>query len=81
MGRLPQKLTPDLIPPSFRASSRKQSLKSGTGTGSIVGSGPNTGANSPIIESELVMSPGGTTFEDKRKENFDKGKMYYNQMK
>ncbi|XP_021964596.1 intersectin-2 isoform X1 [Folsomia candida] len=73
-GRLPTKLTPDLIPPSFRTGSRKQSLKGGTGTGgSLVGSGPNTGTNSPIVECELVMSPGGTTFEDKRKENFDKG--------
>ncbi len=63
MGRLPQKLTPDLIPPSFRVGSRKQSLKSGTGTGSIIGSGPNTGSNSPIVESELVMSPGILFYE------------------
>ncbi|ODM95300.1 Intersectin-2 [Orchesella cincta] len=63
-GRLPPKLTPELIPPSFRVGSRKQSIKSVPG--SNVASGQNTGANTPVLDAD-PLSP------YKRKENFDKG--------
>jgi len=97
---LPPKLPADLIPPSFRTGSRKQSIKSGPG--SIVLSGHNTGSNTPTsLDPEPLLSPGnpkpllgfllllinrsrtdfsldfvfkgGTSFEDKRKMNYDKG--------
>lgn len=73
-GRLPPKLTPELIPPSFRTGSRKQSIKSIPG--SAIASGHNTGSNTPVVDvGDLVLSPSGSisSFEDKRKENFDKG--------
>jgi len=58
-GKLPTSLPADLIPPSYRVGSRKQSLISksvgGSLTGSISGSGPTT----PILDPDKVLSPTG----------------------
>lgn len=67
---IPAKLPPDLIPPSFRKpASRHGSIPSATN--SRHGSVSSQGAP-PIVESDFTHYS-QTSFEDKRKENFDKG--------
>lgn len=69
---VPAKLPPELVPPSFRKSvSRHGSIASGPT--SRHGSVSSQGANAPNIDVDIAHNYNQTTFEDKRKENFDKG--------
>lgn len=75
---LPQKLPPELIPPSFRkTTSRHASIVSATGTGSRHGSvssqGGLSGTTSDVDIAGSLHNYNQTSFEDKRKENYDKG--------
>lgn len=68
---IPAKLPPELVPPSFRKSvSRHGSIASGPT--SRHGSVSSQGGNAANVDIDL-HSYNQTTFEDKRKENFDKG--------
>lgn len=70
---VPTKLPPDLVPPSFRKSaSRHGSIASGPTSrhGSVSSQGQGQGRAPPIADVDLYSQ---TSFEDKRKENFDKG--------
>lgn len=74
---LPQKLPPELIPPSFRkVTSRHASIVS-AGTGSRHGSVSSQGGLSATTSDADIAGSmhlyNQTSFEDKRKENFDKG--------
>lgn len=78
--KLPASLPPDLIPPSFRM--KRSSLTSGSPaitSNTIASSGASTVTN---ISAELIIGDAKeeelkkammTTFEDKRRENFEKG--------
>lgn len=68
---IPAKLPPELIPPSFRKTvSRHGSIASGPT--SRHGSVSSQGGNAANVDIDL-HNYNQTTFEDKRKENFDKG--------
>ncbi|XP_052894252.1 intersectin-1 [Anopheles moucheti] len=68
--KVPTTLPPDLVPPSFR----KASSRHGSVVGSRHGSVSSQGApvHAPVELDPLSGLP-QTSFEDKRKENFDKG--------
>lgn len=69
---IPVKLPPELIPPSFRKSvSRHGSIASGPT--SRHGSVSSQGGNAVNADIDLMHNYHQTSFEDKRKENFDKG--------
>lgn len=73
---IPQKLPPDLMPPSFRkTTSRHGSITSATN--SRHGSVSSQGAASVVADSDVAAAQAHLTyqnsFEDKRKENYDKG--------
>lgn len=75
---IPAKIPPELIPPSFRKPpSRHGSVSSGVGSvsNSRHGSVSSQGAGGPAggDGDPSAGLPGQTSFEDKRKENFDKG--------
>lgn len=73
--KLPDVLPPVLIPPTFRRTS-----VSGGGTALLMSPGGNsnndphysTATSPPPLDETKVTSP--VSFEDKRKENFDKGR-------
>lgn len=69
---IPAKLPPELVPPSFRKTvSRHGSIASGPT--SRHGSVSSQGGNAANVDIDLAHNYNQTTFEDKRKENFDKG--------
>lgn len=69
---IPAKLPPELVPPSYRKSvSRHGSIASGPT--SRHGSVSSQGGNAVNVDIDLMHGYNQTTFEDKRKENFDKG--------
>lgn len=69
---IPAKLPPELVPPSFRKNAtRHGSIASGPT--SRHGSVSSQGGNAANIDLDLMHNYNQTTFEDKRKENFDKG--------
>lgn len=69
--KIPDKLPPELIPPSFRKiTSRHGSVSSATN--SRHGSVSSQGAISMMSDADLAHY-NQTSFEDKRKENYDKG--------
>lgn len=75
---IPAKLPPELIPPSFRkVQSRHGSIVSGAGSvsNSRHGSVSSQGAGSVVVSDGDPSAglPSQISFEDKRKENFDKG--------
>lgn len=69
---IPAKLSPELVPPSFRktASSRHGSVTTSR-HGSISSQSGSATAN--LADFDFLHNYNQTTFEDKRKENFDKG--------
>ncbi|KAG4066602.1 hypothetical protein HA402_007238 [Bradysia odoriphaga] len=69
---IPTTLPPELIPPSFRKSSRQGSI-TGVVVGSRHGSVSSQGVASVNESDPSAGLPGQTSFEDKRKENYDKG--------
>lgn len=70
--QIPAKLPPELIPPSFRkVASRHGSVSSATP--SRHGSVSSQGAAAPSLADIDLTHYSQTSFEDKRKENFDKG--------
>lgn len=67
--KIPATLPSDLIPPSFRkVQSRQGSIVGGSRHGSV----SSQGAVQAVSEHNMGL-PGQDSFEDKRKENFDKG--------
>lgn len=75
---IPPKLTPELIPPSFRkTSSRHGSIASASVISSRHGSVSSQGGAVANSDAEIAAASlhgyNQTSFEDKRKENFDKG--------
>lgn len=75
---IPPKLPPELIPPSFRkASSRHGSIASASAISSRHGSVSSQGGAAANSDAEIAAASlhgyNQTSFEDKRKENFDKG--------
>lgn len=69
---IPAKLPPELIPPSFRKTVSRHGSVAGSGPTSRHGSVSSQGGNASSIDIDL-HNYNQTTFEDKRKENFDKG--------
>ncbi|XP_063699833.1 intersectin-2 [Culicoides brevitarsis] len=65
--KIPTTLPPDLVPPSFR----KAQSRHGSIAGSRHGSVSSQGASVAVSESDMGLPQ--NSFEDKRKENFDKG--------
>lgn len=68
---IPAKLPPELIPPSFRKTVSRHGSVAGSGPTSRHGSVSSQGGNANIDID--LHNYNQTTFEDKRKENFDKG--------
>ncbi|KAG8238924.1 hypothetical protein J437_LFUL000761 [Ladona fulva] len=72
--RMPPTLSADLIPPSFRRQQRRGSVKAGA----VAGAGTGITVGSPATPTAGIADVGepkdpNVSFEDKRKENFEKG--------
>ena len=72
---IPAKLPPELVPPSFRKSaSRHGSVTLASGPNSRHGSISSQSGSAAVVDGDINLhNYNQTTFEDKRKENFDKG--------
>lgn len=78
---IPATLPPELIPPSFRKSSSRHSSIASGGAGAGAGGSRQGSVSSQgggISDADIIATHhaggfGQTSFEDKRKENFDKG--------
>uniref|UniRef100_A0A182NBC1 Dynamin-associated protein n=1 Tax=Anopheles dirus TaxID=7168 RepID=A0A182NBC1_9DIPT len=68
--KVPTTLPPDLIPPSFRKTSSRHGSVAGSRHGSVSSQGAPVHA---VVELDPLSGLPQTSFEDKRKENFDKG--------
>lgn len=68
---IPTKLPPELVPPSFRKNASRHGSISASGSNSRHGSISSQGGN--VSDLDVLHNYNQTTFEDKRKENFDKG--------
>lgn len=71
---IPAKLPPELVPPSFRKSASRHGSVSASGPNSRHGSISSQSGSAAIADGDISLhNYNQTTFEDKRKENFDKG--------
>lgn len=67
--QIPTELPPELIPPSFRKVSSRQGSLAGSRHGSV----SSQGAAAAVNEIDATAGMPQSSFEDKRKENYDKG--------
>lgn len=70
---LPEKLPPELVPPSFRKNASRHGSVSASGPNSRHGSISSQSGNATVADGDILHNYNQTSFEDKRKENFDKG--------
>lgn len=71
---IPSKLPPELVPPSFRKSASRHGSVTASGPNSRHGSISSQSGSASIADGDISLhNYNQTTFEDKRKENFDKG--------
>lgn len=71
--KIPVTLPPDLIPPSFRKAASRHGSISGSRQGSLPGSRHASISSQGAVDADPLAGLPQTSFEDKRKENFDKG--------
>lgn len=72
--KIPVTLPPDLIPPSFRKVISRHGSITGSRHGSVSGSRhASVSSQGAAMDPDIAAGLPQTTFEDKRKENFDKG--------
>ncbi|XP_055856502.1 intersectin-1 isoform X3 [Episyrphus balteatus] len=71
--KIPVTLPPDLIPPSFRKVTSRHGSISGSRQGSLPGSRHASISSQGAVDADPLAGLPQTSFEDKRKENFDKG--------
>lgn len=71
--KIPVTLPPDLIPPSFRKVASRHGSISGSRQGSLPGSRHASISSQGAVDADPLAGLPQTSFEDKRKENFDKG--------
>lgn len=71
--QIPAKLPPDLIPPTFRKNTSRHGSVSASGANSRHGSISSQSGSAVNVDLDALHSFNQNTFEDKRKENFDKG--------
>ncbi|XP_031632299.1 intersectin-1 [Contarinia nasturtii] len=70
---IPAKLPLELVPPSFRKSTSRHGSVSASGSNSRHGSISSQSGSVANADLDALHNYNQTTFEDKRKENFDKG--------
>lgn len=71
--QIPVKLPPDLIPPTFRTNTSRHGSVSASGANSRHGSISSQSGSAVNVDLDALHNFNQNTFEDKRKENFDKG--------
>ncbi|XP_049549099.1 intersectin-1 isoform X1 [Anopheles darlingi] len=71
--KIPTTLPPDLVPPSFRKPTSRHGSLVGSRHGSVSSQGGGTAAHAAGVELDPLSGLPMSSFEDKRKENFDKG--------
>lgn len=71
--KIPDQLPAELVPPSFRKSTSRHGSITASGPNSRHGSISSQSGSITVADGDILHNYNQTTFEDKRKENFDKG--------